>query len=174
MDTPLPSQTLSQGYIYISFLRKLLFSFKTLKHLHSWIKYRLRFQGRWPQVCRQGGSAVPALQASTSTLLNFCYKNIWTTICTWSTLFAFTSPIIIITVNHPRHLNYQSSSPSPSTSSGHFSIFFQKLRWRAPIMKVIQEGRMAGWYFDLRGVQICWGLAQHRLVEISFLRTINF
>ena len=41
-------------------------------------------------------------------------------------------------------------------------------------MKVIQEGRMAGWYFDLRGVQICWGLAQHRLVELSFLRTINF
>ena len=41
-------------------------------------------------------------------------------------------------------------------------------------MKVIQEGRMAGWYFDLGGVQICWGLAQHRLVEISYPRNINF
>ena len=171
MDTPLPSQTLSQGYIYISFLRKLLFSFKTLKHLHSWIKYRLRFQGRWPQVCRQGGSAVPALQASTSTLLNFCYKNIWTTICTWSTLFT------IYITNHYHHR--QPSPPSQLSiiitfTITSFSIFFQKLRWSAPIMKVIQEGRMAGWYFDLRGVQICWGLAQHRLVEISFLRTINF
>ena len=77
------------------------------------------------------------------------------------------STISAISIINHYHLHHQ-------LFSGRFSILFQKLCWRAPIMKVIQEGRMAGWYFDLRGVQICWGLAQHRLVEISFLRTINF